>query len=199
MFLGQRPGVVARAHHHHGRLRGRGRHAGAATATGADWGKLGVALGAGLGAGVLAAAGRAGSDGREAPASGPSQPTVIATVATRWRARRWIGPTAATRDASRPRTSAMISATRQATNTTHATHSATVNAPMIAESDATAPGRSRSWSREGRPVMGQWPQATSAQGTATTSPTSAAAAPAPRSQRPADMDAVGELMVHAPG
>ena len=132
--------------------------AGAATATGADRGRLGVAFGAGLGAGVLAAAGRAGSDGREGPASGPSQPTVIATVATRWRARRWIGPTAATRDASRPRTSAMISATRQATNTTHATHSATVNAPMIAESDATVPGRSRSWSREGRPVIGQWPQ-----------------------------------------
>ena len=147
---------------------------------------------------VAAPTGRTGG-AWSGPASGPSQPTVIATVATRWRARRCSGPNAVTRVASRPRASAATSAARQATNAAHATHRATVKAPMMAESDATVPGRSRTWSHEGTPVMGHSPQRSSANGTPTTRASRASAAPSPRSQRVSAMLAVGEVMGHAPG
>jgi hypothetical protein len=155
----------------------------------------GVMTGAGS---VAAAAGRTGGAWNE-PASGPSHPTVIATVATRWRARRCSGPNAATRVASRPRASAATSAIRQPTNAAHATHRATVKAPMMAESDATVLGRSRTWSHDGTPVMGQSPHCSSAHGTPTTRASRASAAPSPRSQRAVAMLTVGDVMGHAPG
>ena len=125
------------------------------------------------------------------PASGPSEPAVIATVATSLPARPWSGPTARSRPGSRPRSSATISAATHTAKTAHTAQSATVNTPITASSDATVPGRSRSWRPDGRPVIGQSPHRISASGTPTSSTSSTTAAATPRSHWPADIERIG--------